>query len=57
MSARSTRETDRDVALIAVSGRLRDGLPSKNGERRKVEAAFDLDGILYIRDKISQRKS
>ena len=40
MSARSTGERDRDAALIIVSGWLRDG------ERRKVEAAFDLDGIL-----------
>jgi hypothetical protein len=46
MSARSTGERDRDAALIVVSGRLRDGLPGKDGERRKVEAAFDLDGIL-----------
>ena len=46
MSARSTGERDRDAALIAVSGWLRDGLPGKDGERRKVEAAFDLDGIL-----------
>ncbi|MDR1445579.1 MAG: integrase, partial [Treponema sp.] len=46
MSARSTGEHDRDAALIVVSGWLRDGLPSKDGERRKVEAAFDLDGIL-----------
>jgi hypothetical protein len=46
MSARSTGERDRDVALIVISGWLRDGLPGKDGERRKVEAAFDLDGIL-----------
>ncbi|MDR0374330.1 MAG: integrase [Treponema sp.] len=46
MSARSTGERDRDAALIVVSGWLRDGLPGKGGERRKVEAAFDLDGIL-----------
>ena len=46
MSARSTGESDRDAALIVVSGWLRDGLPEKNGERRKVEAAFDLDSIL-----------
>jgi len=46
MSARSTGESDRDAALIIVSGWLRDGLPGKDGERRKVEAAFDLDGIL-----------
>jgi hypothetical protein len=46
MSARSTGESDRDAALIAVSGWLRDGLPGKDGECRKVEAAFDLDGIL-----------
>jgi hypothetical protein len=46
MSARSTGERDRDAALIVVSGWLRDGLPGKDGERRKVEAAFDLDGIL-----------
>jgi integrase len=46
MSARSTGERGRDVALIVVSGWLRDGLLGKDGERRKVEAAFDLDGIL-----------
>ena len=46
MSARSTGERDRDAALIVVSGWLRDGLPGKDGERRRVEAAFDLDGIL-----------
>ncbi|MDR0760733.1 MAG: integrase, partial [Treponema sp.] len=46
MSARSTGERDRDAALIVVSGWLRDGLPGKDGERRKVAAAFDLDGIL-----------
>ncbi|MDR0383219.1 MAG: hypothetical protein LBH50_04460 [Spirochaetaceae bacterium] len=46
MSARSTGERDRDAALIVVSGWLRDGLPGKGGERRKVEAAFDPDGIL-----------
>jgi hypothetical protein len=46
MSVRSTGERDRDAALIVVSGWLRDGWPDKNGERRKVEAAFDLDGIL-----------
>jgi integrase len=46
MSARSTGECDRDAALIVVSSWLRDGLPGKDGERRKVEAAFDLDGIL-----------
>jgi hypothetical protein len=46
MSARSTGEKDRDAALIVVSGWLRDGLPGKDGERRKAEAAFDLDGIL-----------
>jgi hypothetical protein len=46
MSARSTGERDRDAALIVVSGWLRDGLPGKSGERRKAEAAFDLDGIL-----------
>jgi integrase len=46
MSARSTGERERDAALIVVSGWLRDGLPGKNGERRKAEAAFDLDGIL-----------
>jgi hypothetical protein len=45
MSARSTGERDRDAALIVVSGWLRDGLPGKDGERRKAEAAFDLDGI------------
>jgi hypothetical protein len=44
MSARSTGERDRDAALIVVSGWLRDGLP--DGERRKAEAAFDLNGIL-----------
>jgi hypothetical protein len=46
MNARSTGERDRDAALIVVSGWLRDGLPGKDGERRKVEAAFDLAGIL-----------
>jgi hypothetical protein len=46
MSARSTGERDRDAALIVVSGWLRDGLPGKDGERRKVDAAFDLAGIL-----------
>ena len=46
MSARSTGERERDAALIVVSGWLRDGLPGKNGERRKAEAVFDLDGIL-----------
>jgi hypothetical protein len=46
MSARSTGERDRDAALIAVSGWLRDGLPGKDGERRKVEVAFNLDTIL-----------
>jgi integrase len=46
MSARSTGERDRDAALIVVSGWLRDGLPGRDGERRKAEAAFDLDGIL-----------
>jgi integrase len=35
-----------DAALIVASGWLRDGLPGRNGERRKAEAAFDLDGIL-----------
>jgi hypothetical protein len=46
MSARSTGERDRDAALLVVSGWLRDGLPGRDGQRRKVEAAFDLDGIL-----------
>jgi hypothetical protein len=46
MSARSTRECNRDATLIVVSGWFRDGLPGKDGEHRKVEAAFDLDGIL-----------
>ena len=46
MSARSTGERDRDAALIVVSGWLRDGLPGRDGERRKAEAAFDLAGIL-----------
>jgi integrase len=46
MNARSTGERDRDAALLVVSGWLRDGLPGRDGERRKVEAAFDLDGIL-----------
>jgi integrase len=46
MSARSTGESDRDAALIVVSGWLRDGLPGKGGERRKAEVAFALDGIL-----------
>jgi hypothetical protein len=46
MSARSTGERDRDAALIVVSGRLRDGLPDRDGGRRKAETAFDLDGIL-----------
>jgi hypothetical protein len=46
MSARSTGERDRDAAIIVVSGWLRDGLPGKDGERRKIAAAFDLDGIL-----------
>jgi hypothetical protein len=46
MSARSTGAKDRDAALIAVSGWLRDGLPGRDGERRKAEAAFDLYGIL-----------
>jgi hypothetical protein len=45
MSARSTGEKERDAALIVVSGWLRDGLPCKDGERRKAEVAFDLDGI------------
>jgi integrase len=48
MSARSTGERDRDAALIVVSGWLRDGLPGRDGERRKVDAAFDLDGILRV---------
>jgi integrase len=46
MSARSTGERDRDAALIVVSGWLRDGLPIKDGERRKVEAVLNLDLIL-----------
>jgi len=46
MTARSTGERDRDAALIVVSGWLRDGLPTKGGERRRVEAAMDLDGLL-----------
>jgi hypothetical protein len=46
MNARNTGERDRDAALIVVSGWLGDGLPGKDGERRKVEAAFDLEGIL-----------
>jgi integrase len=46
MSARSTGERDRDAALIVISGWLRDGLPGRDGERRKVEAAFDLGLIL-----------
>jgi integrase len=46
MTARSTGEKDRDAALIVVSDWLRDGLPGRGGERRKAEAAFDLDGIL-----------
>jgi hypothetical protein len=46
MSARSTGERDRDAALIVAAGWLQDGLPGKGGERRKVEAAFDLSGIL-----------
>jgi hypothetical protein len=45
-SARSTGEKNRDAALITVSGWLGDGLPGRDGERRKAEAAFDLDGIL-----------
>jgi hypothetical protein len=46
MSARSTGERDRDAALLVVSGWLRDGLPGRGGQRRKVEAAFDLDALL-----------
>jgi len=46
ISARSTGERNRDAALIVVSGWLRDGLPEKDGERRKVENVFDLDCIL-----------
>jgi hypothetical protein len=46
MSARSTGEKERDAALIVVYGWLKDGLPGKDGGRRKAEAAFDLDGIL-----------
>jgi hypothetical protein len=46
MTARSTGEKDRDAALIVVSDWLRDGLPGRGGERRKAEAAFDLDSIL-----------
>jgi hypothetical protein len=46
MNARSTGERDRNAALIGVSGWLRDGLPGSDGERRKVETAFDFDGIL-----------
>jgi integrase len=46
MSARSTGERDWDAALIVISGWLRDGLPGKDGEHRRVEAVFDLDGIL-----------
>jgi hypothetical protein len=45
MSARSTGERDRDAAFRVVSGWLRDGLPGRDGERRKIAAAFDLDGI------------
>jgi hypothetical protein len=46
MSARSTGERDRDAALVVVAGWLKDGLPGKDGRRRKVETQFDLDGIL-----------
>jgi integrase len=47
MSARSTGERDRDAALVVVAGWLKDGLPiRRNGERRKVEAEFDLNGII-----------
>jgi hypothetical protein len=42
INARSTGERDRDAALIVVSGWLRDGLPGKDGERRKVEARLTL---------------
>jgi hypothetical protein len=40
MSARSTGESDRDAALIVVSGCLRDSLPGKDGEC-KLSGLFD----------------
>jgi hypothetical protein len=46
MSARNTGERGRDAALIVISGWLRDGLPGRDGERRKVDAVFDFDSIL-----------
>jgi hypothetical protein len=45
-SARSTGERDKESAMIAVSGWLRDGIPGRGGVRRKTGAVLGLDSIL-----------
>jgi hypothetical protein len=48
LTARSTGESNRNAALLAVAGWLRDGLPDPERGRRNLQELLDLDIALSI---------